>query len=176
MAEPRSFTPEKLITAVLISVPSAWEELIEKLSEEFGELDFRSDAIPFTFTRYYDAEMGTPIVRRFVAFRRLVPPNRLADIKMATNSLENRFRERGKRRINLDPGLLALSRLVLATTKEGSHRIALRDGIYAEVTLLFERGDFRSLPWTYPDYRTDRYREVLREIRRMYKSQLGGRP
>jgi hypothetical protein len=63
---------------------------------------------------------------------------------------------------------------VLATTKDGSHRIPLRDGIYAEVTLVFERGDFRPLPWTYPDYRTEGCRSVLKAIRDGYRQRIRG--
>lgn len=172
MAEPQAFAPEKLVIGVLSSRPSAWERLSSDLEGLFGPPDYASEAIPFTFTDYYDREMGTPIERRFVSCRDLVDPARLADIKLQTNALEDRYREAGRRRVNLDPGLLCLSRLVLATTKQGAHRIPLRSGIYAEVTLIFEKGGFRPLAWTYPDYRTERCREILREIRALYRAAM----
>jgi len=172
MAEPEAFAPHKLVIGVLSSRPSAWERICSDLEGLFGPPDHLSEAIPFTFTHYYDREMGTPIQRRFYSCRDLVDPERLAAIKLRTNALEGRYREAGSRRVNLDPGLLCLSRLVLATTKEGAHRIPLRSGIYAEVTLIFEKGDFRPLPWTYPDYRSERYRGILREIRALYKAAM----
>ena len=172
MGKPLPFTPAKLISGVLISLPSAWSPLLEELSAAFGPADFQSPAIPFTFTHYYDEEMGVPIERRFVSFQRLVSPQRIAEFKLLTNDIENRFRRHGKRKVNLDPGLLSLSRLILATSKDGSHRIPHRDGIYAEVTLLYEKGDFRPLPWTYPDFHSREYREIFKEIRRIYKGQL----
>jgi hypothetical protein len=80
--------------------------------------------------------------------------------------------QRRDRLVNLDPGVLSLSRLILASTKDFSHRIPLRDGIYAEVTLRYSGGDFRNLPWTFPDYRTEDYHAILRQIRSTYREQL----
>ncbi len=165
------FTKEKLVIGVLISVEAIRRQLLARLTEEFGEIDFQSETLLFDFTHYYDAEMGVPIKRFFVSIEELKPPDRLSDIKLRSNRIEDEFRVDGKRRVNLDPGFLALSRFVLATTKEGSHRIPLSSGIYGEVTLLFEKGEFRSLPWTYPDFQSDAYRSILKKIREIYKLQ-----
>jgi hypothetical protein len=67
---------------------------------------------------------------------------------------------------------VTLDKLVLATTKDYSHRIYLRDGIYAEVTLYFRKGRFHPFEWTYPDYCTREYIEVFYKIRQIYHSQL----
>jgi hypothetical protein len=171
MGHPLPFAQVKLISGILTSQPSVWDPLLEELSSAFGPIDYQSPGIPFTFTHYYDEEMGIPILRHFVSFRRLVSPCRISEIKLLTNDIENRFRRNGKRQVNIDPGFLCSSRLILATTKDGSHRIPLQDGIYAEVTLLFEKGDFRPLPWTYPDYRSRKYREILLAMRRLYKEE-----
>jgi Domain of unknown function (DUF4416) len=101
-----------------------------------------------------------------------VDPADLADVKRATNGIEDAFREDGDRKLNLDPGLLNLSRFVLATTKDHAHRIPLRDGIYAEVTLVFAHGEFRPLPWTYPDFRSEPVRAALKEIRGRYHARI----
>jgi hypothetical protein len=166
------FTEEKLVVAVLISRTGLKEELLENLTAVFGKPDFLSEELDFTFTRYYDKEMGTPIRRFFVSFRKLIPPERLAEIKIQTGTLEDRFRREGKRSINLDPGCLCLSRFVLASTKDSSHRIPLSGGIYAEITLMYEGGEFRPLEWTYPDYRSPDYRQILGQIRNLYRQQL----
>jgi hypothetical protein len=172
MGRAAGFTPEKLLMGILISAPDRRAELLGCLEEAWGPSDFISAAIPFTFTDYYDGEMGGGIERLFVSFETLVDPASLAEIKIRTNRLEERFRGEGGRRVNLDPGLLALSRFTLATTKENAHRIPLRDGIYAEITLLYGKGGYQPLPWTYPDYRTETYRAILAEVRRLYKAQL----
>jgi hypothetical protein len=158
----RPFAPEQLVVAVLSTRPDRLAEARGTLEERYGPVVFASDPVPWGFTAYYDREMGPGIVRLFWAFDRLVDPAGLPSIKLTTNS----------RKLNLDPGLLSLSRFVLATTKDGAHRIPLSDGIYAEVTLVFERGEFRPLPWTYPDYRSEGVGAMLKAIRDGYRDRL----
>jgi hypothetical protein len=173
MGSAAPYTPEKLVMGILSSRVGGAEEVAPLLVEQWGGIDYRSPPLPFTFTDYYDAEMGGPILRSFVSFSPLVNPSRLARIKLETNAIEDRFRENGRRTVNLDPGLMALSRFSLATTKESAHRIPLEAGIYAEITLLYTRKSFQPLDWTYPDYRSELYIRILNEIRRIYKEQLG---
>jgi len=167
-----SYTPEKLVMCVLSSSPGSAGDLRAVLTDAWGDIDFSSPPIPFTFTHYYEPEMGPGIVRTFLSFQRLVDPACFAGVKLLTNTLEDRFRVNGARRVNLDPGLMALSRFSLATTKESAHRVPLSAGIYAEVTLLYSKTGFRPLEWTYPDFRTPAYLSVLGEIRALYKAQL----
>jgi hypothetical protein len=171
MAVVKAFTPEKLVMGVLISRMERKDELLTRLSESWGPVDFACEPFAFTFTTYYDAEMGAPIHRFFATFRELVDPSALARIKRDSNCIEERFREEKGRTVNLDPGFLSLSRFVLATTKESAHRIPLDAGIYAEITLLYRKGTFRPLEWTYPDFRSERYLAILNGIRARYKAQ-----
>jgi hypothetical protein len=172
MGIPRPFAPEKLVVAALAGSMGALGEAGRQLADAWGPVDFSSDPLPFTFTRYYEPEMGPGLLRQFFAFRDLGDPQGLAGIKLATNAIERRLARDGHRTVNLDPGFVSLSRLVLATTKDGAHRIPLRDGIYAEVTLVFERGHFRPVEWTYPDYRSEGYLAVLERIRTIYRQQV----
>lgn len=141
------------------------------LERNFGKIDFESSAIVFDYTDYYREEFGPSLKRKFVSFRRPILPDRLAGIKVLTNRVERQLSKEGKRLINIDPGYLDLSRLVLATTKDFSHRIYLKQGIYAEVTLIFKDKNFRPLEWTYPDYRTKEYLEIFNKIREMHKNE-----
>ncbi|MBA7639577.1 hypothetical protein ES703_47236 [subsurface metagenome] len=165
------FYPEKLVLAVLISEPELKQKLLDELTDSFGSQDYISQEIEFSFTRYYCEEMGDRISRFFLSFQDLVNPERLAEIKIETNYLESHFSREGKRKVNLDPGLLSLSRFILATTKDSSHRIPLHSGIYAETTLIYERKEFRAVEWTYPDYRSPEYLKILHNIRSIYKKQ-----
>ena len=164
------FKPDKLVMPILISRQRMRTPLLEQLRSRFGPLDYTSIDLPFTYTRYYDEEMGTPITRFFISFLRLVNPGTLARIKVDTNRLESRFCEEGRRKVNLDPGLLNLSRFVLASSKDGSHRVPLSDGVFAEVTLMYEKGSYRPLEWTYPDYRSEETLKILEDIRRLYRA------
>jgi hypothetical protein len=172
MGQIQPFTPEKLVLAILISRPQIRDLVSEELKNHYGRIDYESADLPFRQTSYYDREMGTPILRFFLSFERLIDPGTLAEIKTETNRLEKQFSNKGRRKVNLDPGLLSLSRFVLASSKESPHRIPLAAGIFAEVTLTYERGSFRPLQWTYPDYRSLEYLGILSDIRKLYKAQL----
>jgi hypothetical protein len=171
----RPFAPEKLVAAILLSRRELRPALAEELQQRYGQTDYTSEELPFSYTHYYDEEMGTPIARFFVSFVRLIDPGDLARIKRQTNLIEKKFSEGGKRRVNIDPGLLSLSRFVLASSKDSSHRIPLSAGVFAEVTLMYERSGYRPLEWTYPDYRSPEYLTILADIRRLYKAQLAER-
>ncbi len=166
------FRPEKLICGVLTSRPEYIDPITSELCSKFGSIDFKSDTIPFDFTAYYDEEMGTPIIRLFLAFETLVFPDTLAEIKTFTNRIEEKYSVERKRLVNLDPGLISLKRLILASTKDNGRRVPLTNGIYAEITLVFIGGEFHHVPWTYPDYRSQRYLDIMKKIREIYKSQL----
>ena len=157
--------PVMLVAGVLAQTPALADAAEAALEREFGSMSRRSPDVPFDYTDYYEPEMGPKLTRRWVAFARLIEPDRLAAAKLATNRLELEFTEEGRRKVNLDPGLLSLHSLVLATTKDFAHRIYLGDGIFAEVTLLFESGEFRALPWTYPDYKSATCLEFLVQCR-----------
>lgn len=167
-----SFTEEKLIIGILIHNLSLMDDVVKAVTKIFGEADYIGEPFLFTFTNYYCQEMGSPIYRFFLSLKKLYSPNELSNVKIKTNLIENNFSLSGKRMVNLDPGIMALSRFVLASTKESSHRIPLKDGIYGEITLMFEKGSFRPVEWTYPDYRSGQYLTILNRIRNIYREQL----
>ena len=172
MGEIVPFTPEKLITGILCSRRENVPQLENRLTEHFGPIDYKSELIPFTFTSYYNREMGSDIQRYFVSFERLISPDQLADCKSRSNRLEEEFMEEGQRRVNLDPGVLSLGKLILASTKDNAQRIPLSNGIFGEITLIFRRKEYTALPWTYRDYQSDIYQSILLAIRSRYKQQL----
>lgn len=146
---------------------NSWWEL-EKL---MGEVVLESEEYPFDLTQYYFEQMGGPLKRRFIAFEGPSDPAELATWKLATNSLEERLtkayaEEMGVARpINLDPGYITGAKLVLATTKDFAHRLYLRDGIYAEVTLSYRDGRWLSHEYTFPDFRDSRYHAFFNKVR-----------
>ncbi len=167
--------PVKLIVGVLTSIPEIVPVAEKRLSERFGTIDSRSEQFPFDATRYYNRTMGSPITRRFLGFESLIEPSSIAGIKMATNEMESMLALEWRqvpRPANLDPGYIEESKLVLASTKNFYHRICLSRGIYAEVTLHFERGAWRTLPWTFPDYAAGAYHPYLVSLRDLYREQI----
>lgn len=176
MGEPSRPEPVKLFAGLLTGYPDLVSEVKSRLVDQFGTIDEESPLISFDYTDYYSDEMGEGLQRKFFSFRNLVPPDELAEIKLKTNEIERSLAERTEvsveRPVNIDPGYLGLSKLVLATTKNYSHRIYLERGIYAEVTLQYEDGGFRPQPWTYPDYRSDDYLDFFQGLREKYVVQL----
>ncbi|MCK5672343.1 MAG: DUF4416 family protein [Spirochaetales bacterium] len=172
MGEITSFTPEKLIIAVLISKRDMLDKLITILTRNFGPVDFKSELLNFNYTDYYNQEMGNRIERFFLSFKTLIDPENLPDIKILTNEIENSLLIDNQRKVNLDPGMLSVKRFILATSKDNGHRIPMQKGIYGEVTLLFISKKFQALPWTYIDYQSEEYSKILKEIRIIYKNNL----
>ncbi len=141
--------------------------------EVYGPVDFVSEPLPFRFTDYYEREMGKDLWRRMISFESLVSPEQTVPVKLWTNRLENRnLNERGGRRINVDPGYLEGAKFVLVTGKDYSHRLYLGEGIYGEVTLIFQKGGFSSLPWTYPDYASEPLLGIINLLRKRYLWQM----
>jgi hypothetical protein len=142
----------KLIAGLLFVDSIVRDCALEALFNRFGSPDFLMEPQPFVYTTYYDREMGKNIQRQVCSFLELVPADSLPEIKRFTNQLEVQLSLDGRRRINIDPGVLSEERVVLATGKNYTHRIYLRNGIYADLTLVFQKGAYERLPWTYPDY------------------------
>jgi hypothetical protein len=163
---------------LMMSLFSAEEDLLQKtirdVQERFGPADWQSPPLFFDRTQYYAKEMGWPLYRRFITFQKLIRPEALVEIKLEAIRLEQTHLEQGRRRINIDPGYIALERLVLATGKNYTHRIYLAKGIYADLTLIFNQGTFKPLPWTYRDYADPEFITVLNQLREQYKNQLRG--
>ena len=172
MAEARQPEMVKLICGMIAAKVELFGKAIAALSQVFGPVDLVSQDMPFDLTEYYNEQMGGPLLRRFVSFAEPVQPDLLKRAKLKTNEIEADFAEnlppepiRPARPINLDPGYVASSKLVLASMKDFSHRVYLGCGVYAEVTLMYRKGIWQSLPWTFPDYASGRYDAFLSEAR-----------
>jgi len=168
--------PVKLMVGVLACDALVLEPVRGRLAEVYGAADFVSDVYPFDMTEYYVDEAGPEMVRQFVAFETLIDPGRLAAIKHATNRMEKDFAESLKtsypRPVNLDPGYVEPSKLVLASTKNFAHRIYIGEQMYAEVTLTYNKGTWESFPFTFPDFKSGRYDAFLNPVRQRVVAQL----
>jgi uncharacterized protein DUF4416 len=167
----------KLIVGLLSSDADLFDAARRSLEDHFGPTDHQSAQWPFSHTDFYLAEMGDDIQRTFLSFAELISVERLAELKRLTNEIEKRFctklgRPDSLRPINIDPGYVGLTKLVLATTKDASHRIYIQAGIYAEVTLRFVSGAWETSPWTYPDFADTIYHEFFSMARNRLKQQL----
>ena len=168
MSRPATPDPAKLVVGVFMADTGLFEPVARRLFERFGPMDLMSPWLSFHHTSYYEPEMGGPLFRRMMAFGQLIRAEDLVEIKAFTNALEDDFTQDGRRRVNVDPGYLVLERFVLATGKNFTHRIYLGQSVFADLTLIYHKGDFQTLPWTYPDYAGQEIRSFLHLVRKKY--------
>jgi hypothetical protein len=174
MSSPVQADDVRLISSLFSTDKELIDRLLDLLINEFGPAKWVSPWLMFDRTKYYEREMGWPLHRRFITFANLIRPDDIVRIKLFTNDIEMEYTSDGNRLVNIDPGYISLERLVLATGKNYTHRIYLSKGIYADLTLVFNKGSFRPLEWSYRDYSDPETIEFLNKEREDYKNQLRG--
>ena len=163
----------KLFMSLIATEEGSYQQGVTDLRSAFGEVDFMSGRFPFNLTDYYTREMGRDLFRHFVTFEPLISPSALPEIKRATNRIEEGHADPGgQRRINIDPGYLSLQHVVLATTKGYTHRPYLREGIYADLALIYRNKSYQALEWTYPDYADREVILLFNQCRIRYREAL----
>jgi len=168
--------PVKLIVGILAADKTCLDISRQAVISEFGKSDFLSEVWLFTQTDYYKNELGDEPLRQFISIENLIHPGELAKLKHKTNQLEQSLAEQSglalSRPVNLDPGIIEPSKLILASTKNFSHRIYIGEKMYAEVTLTFDKGNWNPLQYTFPDYRQGRYFDFFDKVRNRLVEQL----
>jgi hypothetical protein len=176
MGTPKEPRPGKYFIALLSAEIDLLSAVEPDLRAVLGDIDGRSRILPWAQSHYYQKEMGGGLLRRFLSFEPLLSPENLADIKLATQRIEADYRrapcDAGGRRVNIDPGYVEVGKVVLASTKNASHRIYLRGGIFAEATLLYFNAGFHGSAYTYPDYLWPETLAFFAACRTRYLAQL----
>lgn len=178
MKEIRPPIPVKLFIGMLSPEPALIDACIVVARREYGPVDYESELVPWTGSDFYEEEMGAGILRKFIFFERLIDPGDLSAIKIKTIGIENSLAvqdgDGARRRINLDPGYVTEAKVVLATTKDYSHRLYIGNGIYAEVTLRYGNKDRRFSPFdhTYLDYCSESYISMFNKARVLLRTAL----
>jgi len=170
--------PCKLVFSILFTSNESCELVIKELVTLYGEIESQTDQYNFKYTDYYTKEMGQPINRKLIAFKKLVERDSLVSNKLNAVQLESKTTQLysdGKNRVvNLDPGHLSAEKFVLASGKNFTHRIYLNSGVFADLTLIYTKkgNDYSALPWTYPDYIESPVKEFLFQSRQTYLNQV----
>jgi hypothetical protein len=171
MAKPSSVDPVKLFVVTIHSELQAVQRAIDELKKTWGGVDYTSPDYPFVCTDYYENEMGAGLLRRFYSFRELIPPDRIVEVKLDSNRIEDELAQDGKRTVNLDPGYIDTYKVVLPSMKFGGQKVYLREGVYADMTLVMYKGKWQSFAWGFPDFKSGSYDSVLSHIRSLFKEQ-----
>lgn len=172
--------PAKYFFAIMLADRNRQGEVEARIQEKLGPIDLRSPFFPFSeFSSYYAREMGPEIWKYFAAVHEELSMDQLSQVKLFAEDLEIEFAvtEQGrgaKRNVNLDPGYVTGWSVVLSTVKNRAHRVYLGQGIFAEVTLLYQKGGYSRLPWTYPDYDTTLAQDFFLETRSLLRKRQNG--
>jgi hypothetical protein len=172
MSRPGSPPPCLLVLGTLFTDPVAHGNAVEKCIGAFGPIEESLGPFRWEWSRYYESEMGEGVTRCFFVFQDPVSPEYLADMKLFSNGVEEEHAVSGRRRVNLDPGVLTLHNVVLATGKARHQRVYVGKGIFGDLTLCFYNGAYQPQEWTYPDWATAEVKEMLRRSRERLK-QIG---
>lgn len=170
MGKPEQPAPSLLFTGILFNDDNCLRVAKKTLIENYDNCVLETPPFPWDYSEYYKEELGANIKKTFIFFKKLIMPDQIIDIKLQTNQIEESFSENNKRKINIDPGYLTLANVVLATTKNYSHRIYLGKGIYGEVTLIYKNNTYSPYIFTYQDYQDTRTIEVFLEARKYLKN------
>jgi hypothetical protein len=166
----------KLVIAFFSTSAKILDEIESKFKKKYGKIDYKTPDIDFIETDYYNEEMGENLKTRYISFEKIVLRSSLPLIKKYCCKLENKYSKTKdsilKRLVNIDPGLLSLENFILATGKAYSHRIYLDKGVWADLTLIYQKDNYINLPWTYPNYQSKKIKKALIEIREIYHKQL----
>jgi hypothetical protein len=172
MMETTTINPVKYFIGALYSFAPLLESCLQVVESFLGPADLQSQNFPFEVTTYYNKEMGTPIFRRFYGFPHLATPDQLASYKLLTNSIESQHLIDGQRKVNLDIGYLDYDKVVLGSAKYGLNKIYLDQGIYADLALHYEKGQYYPYPWAFLDFKSSLYNPFFLKLRTLYKQQL----
>ncbi|MBD3224724.1 MAG: DUF4416 family protein [Caldithrix sp.] len=173
MGEIRKHPPVKLFAAITYHQHFDKTKILEILNDQIDTIDQRTEPFQFdTFTDYYQSMMGDKLLKFFVSFAHLIPAETLPQIKVQTNTIEKSNESDKLRLINIDPGYLTENKVVLATTKNYSHRLYLSDGIFGDLHLFFKDQTFQFQKWTYPDYKQSSVIAFFNNLRKLYREQL----
>ncbi len=172
MSHPNPPPPAYFFASIIYQKEEPLKEAIELLSRNGWKISKKSEEMDFNYTDFYCEEMGKPLKRIFVFFEEFNEREKIIGLKHLSYSIERQLSDNEKRKVNIDPGYLTLENIVLSTFKNYSHRIYLGNGVFAEITLIYRKGSYEPLPWTYPDYRSEKIIKIFNLKREEYKRRI----
>lgn len=169
MARMQEPPPGQLIVSIIYNSLDALADALNALEKRFGRVQYETVEIECALAKSYSEEMGDTLQRRFFSFDRLVSRATLPEAKSACSKIEARFSDRVDdfcfRTVNIDPGIMCPSNLIMASHREYNHRVYLRDAVYVEIALIYSQGRFNRLPWTVPDFYDDEAIDFFERVR-----------
>lgn len=164
--------PSLVVLGLLSSQPELAVEAAAQLAGPWGGVDLLGEPQSFDHSSYYEKEMGAGLQRRFCSFGDLIAADKLVALKEKAWEIEQQYMVGGHRQVNLDPGMLDATKVVLASFKPGPQKLYLGGGVWADMVLFFTNRAYQPLLWTFPDLREGPHLELFTRARRRYKELL----
>ncbi|MFH0936623.1 MAG: DUF4416 family protein [Candidatus Woesearchaeota archaeon] len=166
MAKVKEISKAKLFVGVLYNDEEMLNKVVKELIQKYGEIEQESKTYEFNFTNYYENEMGKNLIKKFIVFKNLINRDEIADIKIETNKIEDKYSKNNNRLINLDPGYLTKDNIILASVKESPYKVYIGNGIFSHLTLIYGNKKWNANERTFPDFKTNEVQEFFLEVRK----------
>ncbi|MCK5283214.1 MAG: DUF4416 family protein [Nanoarchaeota archaeon] len=145
---------KSLLFAIMYPNQKLLNNSISILEKEFGKIKAKSPEYDFNFTNYYEKEFGKNLKKIILVFEKTIEKNDLIEIREKTAEIEQKLSKNKKRTVNIDPGYISKTELVLATKKQRSFKEYLGNYIYAHKVLEFKDKEIITFWHTFADYKT----------------------
>lgn len=150
-----------LFMAVMYSSEDVFAKTKNDLISEYGEVKAESFTYSFSFTDYYEQEMGLNLKKKFLIFNKEVSKKDLIEIKFFITEIEEKYSQDNKRTVNIDPGYLSSKELVLATFKQRSFKEKIHDKVWLHKVLEFDGNNIKHFFHTFADYKVKNNQEFI---------------
>ena len=169
MSLPESYPPVLPVVSVLYNDTTFLKETVHHLQLLFGEVVLFSEPYPFDMTNYYQAEMGSKLLRVWLCFTPLQDPSGLPMWKDRCIAIEEIFGGEGKRLVNIDPGYLDHAKLILASCKDAPDKVYIGKGVFAHTCLLYRKGEFHGPEHSFADFIDGRFDEFFMSAKKLLR-------
>lgn len=155
---------KNLLLGIMYPNDDSLSRLISILEKEFGIIKVKSESYDFNFTNYYEKEFGKNLKKIIIIFKKTIEKKDLIEIREKTGKIEKTLSIDGKRTVNIDPGYISESELVLATKKFRSFKEKLNDEVFLHKVLEFKDNDVITFFHTFADYKLDKNKDFFKKV------------
>lgn len=157
----------KLFISILYKDEDLLNKVLKNLKNKFGDIENYNLTYPFTFTDYYEKEMGKNLIKKFIVFKDLIDKKDIGNIKIETIKIEKKYSKDNKRTINLDPAYLTKGELVLPSVKEKPYKIK-KDNVFLHKIYEFNK-EVKTFYHTFPDFKTEKVKDFFKKINQTFQ-------
>jgi len=159
-----------LMATPAVSTSPIFRNVVRGLRSKIGAMCMMPDCNDWVAPREYRAESGQDLRHNVFVGERPLQISGLVRLKLYSLDLERQACLRGYRRININPGLLLHSGLLVASHKpKNGIRIPLGDGVWGQWVLSCSRGRVRPTHHSFSEYSCSERVKGFERILRLFE-------